>query len=530
MIFAKAFSGLRQPRNSLSGYVVNAPHEWGQPYSLASTDDGNGALISPDRMRDIVGKIATPAAATNAIVDYASGVELTVTHVDKSQKVDPDEAAYVMSFIKNPNKDNTGVHVNTALIRDIVSIGYGGLEIIDDATGRPAALRNIDGVRFYVDYDEHGTLLGYNQLNAHGMPIRGPDGVHAWNPDEVLYFKRNPQTKTPYPFSHVQQLFVCAVIEDLMLSFIGGKFTESNMPYGILDLGDITPDELKKAVASWNSQVKSQHKIMLTNTRNGGKWIPFGYNLKDLEATALLDKLRSMIMGILGVTMNELGESQDVSKANGFYLSYTFKNRAILPIIREVCGVYTKFVQERLGLSHLEISAKEIDSRDELLQTQIDDTQLKHGTKTINQLRNRSGDISVQGGDEPFLFANGSWIPVSMALEMAQAQLRAVTAEADLLEVQVQQSKLQIAMMLAGGMQQGADGDKIESPISPPMIRAPKTLETFTTPDAPGSSSFKNKFPRPQPLKGDATGPPQKPRGGKQTLHNMGLRSDESSP
>jgi hypothetical protein len=402
MIIAKAFNrALRQPRNTLSGYVPDSPHEWGQPYSLAGTDDGAGYLISPERMREIVIKTATASASINAIVDYVTGVELTVTHVDKSQKVDPDEMTFVMDYLKNPNEDNTGIHVNAALVRDLVSLGYAGIEIIPDTSGRPAALRNIDGVRFYIDYDSHGKILGYNQLNSNGNPTRGPDGVHAWKPNEVLFFKRNPQTKTPYPFSHVQQLFVCAVIEDLMLSFIGGKFTESNMPYGILDLGDITPEELKKAVASWNSQVKSQHKILLTNTRNGGKWVPFGYNLKDLEATELLKILRSMIMGILGVTMNELGESQDVSKANGFYLSYTFKNRAVLPVIREICGVYTKFVQQALGLKHLEISAKEIDSRDELLQVQIDDMQLKHGTKTINQIRNRAGDISVDGGEVP---------------------------------------------------------------------------------------------------------------------------------
>lgn len=522
-LISKALARLRSPRNSISGFIVNAPHQWGQPYSVSATD--SAVVITPQRMRELAMKGPTVAMCVNAIVDYVTGVPMTVRNKNPAIKADPAEVKYVESFFRKPNKDQTGLHVDSALVRDLVVIGFAGQEIIPDVNNRPAEIRNIDAVKLYMDYTEHGELLGYNQLDAHGMPITTADGDHAWKPEEVILYQRNPQTKSPYPFGQLEQLFACAVVEMLMLNFIGARFTESNMPYGILDLGDITPDELKKAVASWNSQVESQHRIMLTNTRNGGKWIPFGYHLKDLEATAILDKLESMQMGIMGVTKNEAGDSQDVSKANGFYLSYTFKNRAILPVLRELAATRTKFVEDRLGLEDLEVAANEIDSRDELLQVQIDDMELKIGLKSVNEIRNRNGDVSIKGGEQPFLFANGSWIPISMANEMALAQLRAVLAEASLLEAQVEQAQ----MMLQMGMQAGGPGGT-PTPISPPMIRAPKALETFTTPDAPGSSSFKHKYPRPQPLKGNANGPPQKPRGPVQTLHNQGMRTDAGSP
>ena len=47
-------------RGTLSDYVLNAPHEYGQPRPRAA--DING-LISPERMREIVQKTPTPRSS-----------------------------------------------------------------------------------------------------------------------------------------------------------------------------------------------------------------------------------------------------------------------------------------------------------------------------------------------------------------------------------------------------------------------------------------------------------------------------------
>ena len=103
----------------------------------------------------------------------------------------------------------------------MVTLGYAGIEIEAGAqTGRPANLWVLDAGKLYVDYDEHGKVLGYDMLNAYGRPIQDADGVHAWTPDQVIWFALNPMSNSLYPSSRIQQLFVSAVIEDLMMAFI----------------------------------------------------------------------------------------------------------------------------------------------------------------------------------------------------------------------------------------------------------------------------------------------------------------------
>jgi hypothetical protein len=296
------------------------------------------------------------------------------------------------------------------------------------------------------------------------------------------------------------------VIEDMMMQFISLRFTDSNIPVGVYDLGDITEDELKVAVNSWNSQALKQHRILLTGSK-GSKWYPFGYHLKDLEAVQLLKEVRMKIMGVMGVTMNELGESQDVNKSNGYNLSYTFKKRAIEPLLMEITATLTRrLLWDEFGYTDVELSFEEIDSRDELIQAEIDKTYQQLGTYSINHVRNRKGIASATEGDIPMVFTGSAWLPVETLNDFALAQLQALQAVA-----QVEESTAE-------------GGDAGKGPVSAPLIRAPAMPERFTTPGGSGSSTAKIQYPAGKQPDGNK---PQVPRGNKQTLQHTGLRKDK---
>lgn len=448
-------SGVRKAaRGTQSDFVLGSPHIWGQPLPQVAASDASG-LITPQRMREIVLKTATAAAAMNAVLDYTGGVNLNLRNINAKKPVPPQQLKRVQKLLKRPNPIQTTRQFMLALIRDMFTLGYAAIEIEPDGAGQPVNLWVMDAARLRVDYDEHGTILGYNMLDAHGNPIiKGrtdnttsaynlPDGPgigvesnnlqgkgeHGWEPDEVIFFSLNPMSESVYPYSRITQLFTAAVIEDLMMFFISQRFTDSNIPFGVMDLGDINEIELGIAINNWNQQAKEQHKIMLTGSKAGSKFIPFGYHLKDLEATQLLAEVRGKIMAIVGVTMNELGESQDVSKSNGYNLSYTFKKRAVEPILNEIVGTLSRrLLWDVLAYTELEFYYDEIDSRDELLQAQIDDVYLKMGVETVNSILNRRGRESVPGGDDHSVFTGSAWIPVDMIRKMAEALLQSETA------------------------------------------------------------------------------------------------------
>lgn len=471
-------------RGTQSDYIIGTPHTWGQPLPMVAASDASG-LITPQRMREIVLKTATAAAAMNAVLDYTGGVNLNLRNVDAAKPVPPRQLQKVLAKLKRPNPIQTTRQFMLALIRDMFTLGYAAIEIEPDSAGQPVNLWVMDAARLRVDYDEHGTILGYNMFDARGNPIikgrdssnslydlpNGPGigvgssnpqgkGEHGWEPDEVIFFSLNPMSESVYPYSRITQLFTSAVVEDLMMFFISQRFTDSNIPFGVMDLGDINEQELAIAVNNWNSQAREQHKIMLTGSKAGSKFIPFGYHLKDLEATALLSEVRGKIMAILGVTMNELGESQDIGKSNGYNLSYTFKKRAVEPILNEIVQTLTaRLLWDVWGFKDIEFYYDEIDSRDELLQAQIDDVYMKMGVESINDVLNRRGKQSVQGGDDHYVFTGSSWIPVDMIRSMAESLLQAEAA--------------------AGGSVSGADSaDNMRVKVgSPQPNNAPKKPE-----------------------------------------------------
>lgn len=489
-------------RNSLSSYVPWAPHEYGQPLPM-QLDAVTANVVTPLRMRELVLRTPTAAAAMNAILDYAGNVDITVRNVDPKVKADDARVKYLKNLLRRPNPNDSDRRFRTMLFRDMVTLGYAGIEIeAGNQTGRPANLWVLDSGKLYVDYNEHGQVLGYDMLNAHGRPITAGDGTHAWKPDQVIWFALNPMSNSLYPSSRIQQLFASAVIEDLMMAFIGGRFTDSNIPFGVMGMGDITPDELEQAVNIWNAQARSNHRVMLTGSKGNLQWIPFGYHLKDLEARHLLDAVRGQIMSILGVTMNELGESQDINKSNGYNLSYTFKKRAIEPLLQEYCETTTiRLLWDTLGWRDLELGFEEIDSRDELLQAQIDDLYFKSGVWTINDIRNQKGLPDEPGGDKALVFTGSAYIPVDMLEAFAQAQLAGLQA------------------IEAGASDLG----------TPEHLQGMQMPEHMKTPDGQGSSQARFKLPnggKPPAANNQGT---KRSRGAVQTARNAGIRKEDSS-
>lgn len=482
-------------KGTLSDYVVNSPHQYGQPNLVVGDDLG---LITPFRMREIARRTPTVAACVNAILDYCTNVNILIRNVNAALPADPGSLSILQSYLDRPNGYDTKRHFLGNIIRDLTILGYAAVEIEPNNAGNPANLYVLDAARITIDYDEHGTVLGYDMLDILGMPIKGKDGVHAWTPDQIIFFRRDTRSESLYPESRFMQLFSCALLEDMMLAFIGGKFTESNIPYGIYNMGDVTDMELKQAISSWNSQAKSNHKIIITGGRGATNWTEFGYALKDLEAVSLLAEIRGHIMSILGVTMNELGESQDVNKSNGYNLSYTFKRRAIEPVMSEITTTLNKrFVCETLNFHDLETYFDEIDSRDELLQAQIDKIYQDSGVYSANHIANRKGLTSVPGGDDRYIIIGQSAVPLDLLRPLAQAQLDAIRAE------------VQAVLM---GAQAAIQGPQVKPPASP--------IST-TNVDGASSSKVKISYPKPQ-----APQPAGTSRGPVQANQAAGLRKD----
>lgn len=513
-----ALAGMEQKaaRGVQSNYVPTSKEAYGAP--PADQTDVLG-LVTPERQREVALKTPTVSACVESILDFACSVPIRVRSVDPAQKPPMHRSGVVRELLYSPNDQDNERLFRRKVLRDIVTLGQGGIEIEPDANGQPAFLWPMDAARLRIIADKHGTITGFSEQDILGQP------PIVWRKEEVIHFSLDGRTNTPYPVSKMTLLFACGVLETLVLSYIGASFTDSNVPYGVIDIGEVNEVELKAAIAIWNQQMQQlgQNKLLLTGSKGHALNIhSFQGKLQELDAKNLLLTIRSYIMGIMGVTVNELGEAQDVNKSNGFNLSYTFKKRAIEPLLDCYVQCLThQLIKGRLGFKDVELGYDEIDSRDELLQGQIDDLKLKNGLASINDVRNRTGQPNIAGGEEPTINLGGSIIPVSMINDFAQAQLDALQAINLQTMVAIQQAQLAMTMTPTDT----TDDPQMEPGGSPPLVRSMQPPMKFTTPDGAGSSTAKFKLPKPGGI--SSPNSPQAARGPVQANRNQGVRKED---
>lgn len=377
-------------------------------------------------MREIAMKSDTVASIVNSIVDFTSGVKIRCVPRDLSQEPDPMKVERGMKLFTQPNPQMNGLELRKVLARDLATYGYAALEKVKKRGG--IEYWPVDVMRFSIDFDEHGTVLGYDQIDAVGQPIKGPDGEHAWEKDEIILFRHDVVSHSEYPISRIEQLFTAAVVENMMLDYIASKFDDNNVPHGVYDLGDMTPDDLNRAIENWNQQADSPHRLVLTGSKGGSKFIDFHADLSRLQAPELLQDVRARILSVFGGTPNELAIAmrENNTETN---LTYTFKKRIVEPYNQTIIDrASSDYLDNDLDMSDYVYVFEQIDSKDAQIEVMIQETQAKMGFVTINEIRARNQMPSKAGGDEPYLYTPTGAIPVRLLAPMAQAQLDAVKA------------------------------------------------------------------------------------------------------
>ncbi len=491
-------------RGAIGDYLLGQDPRYGQPRLSRGDMQSGGTYITNSRMREIALKSDTVAAIVNAIVDYVTSVPLRAVPIDHSQEPPKNKTARIMRQLRKPNPQTNGQEFLRALVRDIAVLGYGAVEVVHGPGG--LELWNLDATKLSIDFDEHGTILGYDQLNAEGVPIRGEDGMHAWEPEDVILFRHDAVTWSVYPMSRVEQLYTAAIVESLMLNFVGQKYVDSNIPFGVFDLGDLTDQELQDAIDRWDTQADSPHRLVLTGSKGGAKFISFHDDLQRLEAPALLTEVRTRIMSVFGATTNELAFVMREGSGSD-NLSYTFKKRCVEPFLATItAALSTRLIAEVLGFADLELVHEEIDSKDEQTEAQISEILLKMGVMTINELRSTKQLPKVDGGDSPYLYTPTGAIPVSLLEDMAKAQLQAVQAAARQAVASAKSTELANKGAQAG---MNPDGTPKQHPdVLAPSPRAARPPDQTGSPDASRGGGTSVRLPHP-----DQSIKPAKPGG-----------------
>ncbi len=270
-------------------------------------------------------------------------------------------------------------------------------------TRKPAEIWLLDPTKTYVVKSATEFIGGYVYKNEKGEDV-------PFKREEIIHFKRfNPQNKYR-GMGTVQAAAMAIDIDTYSATWNRNFFFNSAMPSATLETtGTLTAEQYNRVKAEWDSRYKgvdNAHKLAIL--QGGLHFNPISLSQKDMEFLEQRKMSRDEILGIFRVPKTILGITDDVNRANAEATEYVFSKRVIKTRMEFIVDRLNEFYIEMFGEDQKKLRFTYTDPvpKNRELVLQANETGIRAGYLTINEVREQEGKQPVSGGDEIYLPLN----------------------------------------------------------------------------------------------------------------------------
>ena len=390
-------------------------------------------MISFEVLRRAVNAVPVARICVDTLKKKIAKTKWVVKTIDPMAQGDEKQIKEVTDLLKNPNDQDSFRSFMDKILEDLLVLDTVCVEKTRFPDEKLARLYQVDASTIRPVYDEWGnqdipvplpngetvpvSFLQIMDNSLYGGPESG-DIVAAWAKKDFIRFNMNPQgsiNNYGYGLSPIEA--VLSVVSNLLSSdnFNGNYFDEGAFPPIILQLAQsLEQRQLESYREYLYQQIEGNfHKPAIV--AGGGEMKV--HNLKDLtnrdmqfmEYTLWLSKLMCAAYGLdpqdIGLTdttgSKSVAENQkDLSESKG-YSSY-------LELIKEI--INSNIIWKDFGYTDLEFEWVAIDSTDPEVAARIQDTRLKNGTMTLNEAREKNGDLPYEEwADQPMVLKSDGY-------------------------------------------------------------------------------------------------------------------------
>lgn len=355
-------------------------------------------------------------ACVKTLVDEISTLDWDVIPKDEYEyEWVKTEIETVKKFLMKPNKNSEGFQdILKPFLKDVLEIDAGvwvkvftldsyDFDMIEPKSGapmlKPKGQRKMtevyarDGASFLKEIDKFGFLKGYwqysYQIPAHPM---------WFNEEEIVYTMESPRSMSCYGYARTQA--VLDIVKSLHYSTLYNKrfFEESPIPDGALSLLDTNEVEMTDFMNYWNTEFKAQpHKVAILN--KDVKWQPFNITNRELEFLETQKWYMNMIVSEYGLSMEELGITEDSNRATSATQAELVKRRGIRPFLKVIENAINRGILPEFDFEGIEFTFIYDDPAEKKAKLDNWKLELDMGVKTINEVRNELGLEPIEGGD-----------------------------------------------------------------------------------------------------------------------------------
>jgi len=385
-----------QPRRDPLG-----SYGWLRPYIAAGTGDRTKqSKVTWNTYYQAADNPVVSACIDAYIIEtLAAGFDVYSTQRDADN---PDVVSYIRDLYDRPGGPDGMESYAKFMMKGIASYLAPGdwfCEVVQDDTlrGLPVGMYFIQPHR--LSYHNDTSQWG---LTGSSVRYENDELIHVMKPD-------------PYNELYGKSLIDKAA-KDITLDILGMNFNKNYFEGGISPKNFITFSEnVPKDVFDDNiARVKLQAKENPRGTYflHGGQFQDASISNKDMEFTVLMDKVRDRIISTYGVPPKVLGvktAGQIGGKGDSEEDNKLFKKRVKGLVFRMVEDEFNRVLGKSFDLWGWDerFHFGDIDIEDKTARAQIENVQLRNGSRVVNEIRAGYGLDPVNYGDQPLPYVIG---------------------------------------------------------------------------------------------------------------------------
>ncbi len=346
-----------------------------------------------------------------AAVRELSGLQWTIETTSNRRGV-VKKAEEIKAFLRRPVPGVDGLTFPEWLkiiLRDLFVYDAAAIEVIRDDNGAPLSLKPVPGWQI-----EARALPFSSELDPEEPYWRVHMGqvIAKYKPRELIYIKENHRSDSPYGISPLEVAFTIVTIILWMDAFNLKSISLSEVPEGILDLGQVPPQEVERFRLFWLQEVVGNpDKVIITNSGPGGiRWLPFRADNRSMQMRQMYDWYLRLLVACFGLRPQDIGLTEGLNRAIAEEMAYAGKRFGLWPralLIKEVINHDILEEVFEVDLDDMQFKWLELERRDFEMTARIART-ITPVFMTINEARTMLGLPRAVGPLVDALFLEGA--------------------------------------------------------------------------------------------------------------------------
>ena len=338
----------------------------------------------------------TPVArrAINCIKDRIACMDWQIV---ERQDAGPDgagdrgaRARQLRRALEMPNESDSFRTLMEAVIEDVLVGGFGAVEM--ETTGdaaRPVRLYPVDGASIQVNPEWTGDAAQPRYAQRTWKP--GVEGMTPLLDDELMYVKLNPRTHTPFGLGKVEVAFE-SISQFLQAHRYAGRMASNTVMQYALWLNERTPEQHERLIRWWQDEVEGSGRVPILSSEQKPEVLKFAAGTDADLHLEWQSFLLTMIANAFDLPPMMLGVTNDVNRSTASELADEAFQNAVVPLAKLIAEHITRdVIAKRLGWEDLRFVWSDLDSRDEMVEAQIQTMMLSAGVLSVAEVRAMRG-------------------------------------------------------------------------------------------------------------------------------------------